>query len=243
MLHVTGLCAGNSPGTGEFPAQMASYAENVSIWWRHHEHKINSGNLSLDHTGGNPLLCTFRRSWRQILKLTGTWHKVWTAIIIRHDYYSTGPGHTHLEIKHSKHWSKMICITVVTHRLFWNLQKIEIAWWPCPNRSRPNSAAKFTVIGRLLNTEPCVTKTPYMDYIYHRYLNTETSGGCFTTLSELSKRVPDSKVDGADMGPTWVLSAPDGPHGGPMNLAIRGTQGVSFSRVDISILLWWYNVC
>ena len=36
-LRVTGLCAGNSPRTGEFPAQMASYAENVSIWWRHHE--------------------------------------------------------------------------------------------------------------------------------------------------------------------------------------------------------------
>ena len=36
-LCVTGLCAGNSPGTGEFPAQMASNAENVSIWWRHHE--------------------------------------------------------------------------------------------------------------------------------------------------------------------------------------------------------------
>ena len=35
-LRVTGLCAGNSPGTGEFPAQMASYAENVCIWWRHH---------------------------------------------------------------------------------------------------------------------------------------------------------------------------------------------------------------
>ena len=31
------LCAENSPWTGEFPAQMASYAENVSIWWRHHE--------------------------------------------------------------------------------------------------------------------------------------------------------------------------------------------------------------
>ena len=30
-LRVTGLCAGNSPVT------MASYAENVSIWWRHHE--------------------------------------------------------------------------------------------------------------------------------------------------------------------------------------------------------------
>ena len=36
-LRVTGLCAGNSPGTGEFPAQMASNAENVYIWWRHHE--------------------------------------------------------------------------------------------------------------------------------------------------------------------------------------------------------------
>ena len=28
-LRVTGLCAGTSPGTGEFPAQMTSYAENV----------------------------------------------------------------------------------------------------------------------------------------------------------------------------------------------------------------------
>ena len=36
-LYVTGLCAGNSPGTGEFPAQMASNAENVSILWRHHD--------------------------------------------------------------------------------------------------------------------------------------------------------------------------------------------------------------
>ena len=35
-LRVTGLCAGNSPETGEFPAQMASNAENVSVWWRHH---------------------------------------------------------------------------------------------------------------------------------------------------------------------------------------------------------------
>ena len=35
-LRVTGLCARNSPVTGEFPAQMASNAENVSIWWRHH---------------------------------------------------------------------------------------------------------------------------------------------------------------------------------------------------------------
>ena len=35
-LRVTGLCVGDSPGTDEFPAQMASNAENVSIRWRHH---------------------------------------------------------------------------------------------------------------------------------------------------------------------------------------------------------------
>ena len=43
-LRVTGLCAGNSPGTGEVPAQRASNAENVSIWWRHHV-KMNHVNF------------------------------------------------------------------------------------------------------------------------------------------------------------------------------------------------------
>ena len=33
--------------------------------------------------------------------------------------------------------------------------------------------------------------------------------------------IPDSKVHGANMGPTWILSVPGGPHVGPMNLAIR----------------------
>ena len=35
-LLVTGLCAGNSRVTGEFPAQRASNAENVNISWLHH---------------------------------------------------------------------------------------------------------------------------------------------------------------------------------------------------------------
>ena len=35
-LRVTGLCA----VTGEFLAQMASNAENISIWWRHHVGEI-----------------------------------------------------------------------------------------------------------------------------------------------------------------------------------------------------------
>ena len=36
-LRVTGLCVGNSPVIGEFPAQKASNAENASIGWRHHD--------------------------------------------------------------------------------------------------------------------------------------------------------------------------------------------------------------
>ena len=36
-LRVTGLSAGNSPVTGEFPAQMAGYAEMFPFWWRHYE--------------------------------------------------------------------------------------------------------------------------------------------------------------------------------------------------------------
>ena len=45
-LRVTGLCDGNSPGTGEFPAQMASNAENISIWWRYHECKFKHSHAS-----------------------------------------------------------------------------------------------------------------------------------------------------------------------------------------------------
>ena len=43
---------------------------------------------------------------------------------------------------------------------------------------------------------------------------------------------PDSKVHGAIMGPTLVLSPPDGPHVGPMSLAIRDSK-----KIDVVILL------
>ena len=47
-LLVTVLCAMNSPGTGEFSAQSTSNADNVSIWWRHHD--IVSGYRCLPGT-------------------------------------------------------------------------------------------------------------------------------------------------------------------------------------------------
>ena len=46
-LRVTGFCVVNSPGTGEFTAQMVSNAENISNWWRHHGQWISS-NLSVN---------------------------------------------------------------------------------------------------------------------------------------------------------------------------------------------------
>ena len=46
-LRLTGLCAGKSPVIGEFPAQMASNAENVSIWWHHHVLQICSWLYSM----------------------------------------------------------------------------------------------------------------------------------------------------------------------------------------------------
>ena len=45
------LC-GEFTGTGEFPAQRASYGENVSIWWRHHvlpQVNLLPWNLSIEY--------------------------------------------------------------------------------------------------------------------------------------------------------------------------------------------------
>ena len=50
-LCVTGLGAGNSPVTGEFPAQMASNTENVSIGWRHHVDTATSCHLDTTSPG------------------------------------------------------------------------------------------------------------------------------------------------------------------------------------------------
>ena len=51
------LC-GEFTGTGEFPAQMASNAENVSIWWRYHELFGSTENWMGDTVSAIPL-CQF----------------------------------------------------------------------------------------------------------------------------------------------------------------------------------------
>ena len=53
-------------------------------------------------------------------------------------------------------------------------------------------------------------------------------------------RIPAIKVHGADLGLTWVLSAPDGPHVGPMKLAIRG---ILYARRDPGRLVTFMFNC
>ena len=63
-LRVTGLCEGNSLETGEFPAQRASNAENVSIRWRHHEHRLQYTHTKVTSRHGNlfQITASFMRS-------------------------------------------------------------------------------------------------------------------------------------------------------------------------------------
>ena len=63
--RVNSLCAGNSPVTGEFPAQRASNAENISIWWRHHENclpiALSESSLKKDKSLKIPIMNSWIR--------------------------------------------------------------------------------------------------------------------------------------------------------------------------------------
>ena len=53
---------------------------------------------------------------------------------------------------------------------------------------------------------------------------------------------PDSKTHGANMGLTWVLSAPDGLHVGPMNLAIKGAIIDRVTPTIFSLRAWTLDI-
>ena len=58
-LRVTGLCAVNSPVTGDFPAQWDSNTENITIWWRHHDESTkNYSNNNTKQSTTNPCACS-----------------------------------------------------------------------------------------------------------------------------------------------------------------------------------------
>ena len=69
--------------------------------------------------------------------------------------------------------------------------------------------------------------------MYHISLVLSSGASCQPCW--LAGDYPDSKVHGVNIGPTWVLSAPDGSHVGPMNLAISGCM-LSCAVVRLSAL-------
>ena len=108
-LHVIDLCAGNSPVTAEFPAQMASDVENVSIWWRYHE---NIDTISIE-----PVLklCQFvmcpEISWYQSHQLTMSL----SLHLISHIFDLLG----RFEVQ----WVRLQLISVV-----WDAAPVNISW-------------------------------------------------------------------------------------------------------------------
>ena len=58
-VRVTGLSAGNSPGAGEFPAQMASNAENFFHWM------TSSWFERMSYPGLNKGMCCMYCTWNQ----------------------------------------------------------------------------------------------------------------------------------------------------------------------------------
>ena len=59
-----------------------------------------------------------------------------------------------------------------------------------------------------------------------------------TAWITLNSSTPDNEVHGVNMGPTWVLSAPAGPHVGPLNLAIRDALGQLYnfpSAIEVNL--------
>ena len=75
-LRVTGLCVGNSPVTGEFPAQMASNTENVSIWWRRHAiqaPELNSSTFTNIHIDVSSAWSSFHE-WFLVCKHSAAWY-------------------------------------------------------------------------------------------------------------------------------------------------------------------------
>ena len=158
-LRITGLCAGKSPGTGEFPAQMASNAENVSIWWRHHDAE---------------------RSMRQDF----------FGINVRH--YLTNED---------------ICDTYHDHTVINRIIDGLTHVWE----------GKISAINLVVNMFYLQSENSCWSIMYNvKILHIE----CGTLWWKLWRQSNNDIVESK-----WTLPASDGPHVGPMNLAIREPKG------------------
>ena len=106
-LRVTGLCAGNSPVAGEFPAQMASNAEIFSIWWRHHVTQVSLQLSCCDicqirmwYSIDDQRFCNLKKN----IENSGVWELAWQSpsIITPWDLSMQSDGH--VQVSYVRHW-------------------------------------------------------------------------------------------------------------------------------------------
>ena len=110
---------------------------------------------------------------------------------------------TDLKLKNKKRWvllKKMVAVFEVRMYYISQLKNNGIMW----NQITYNQLSQPAACATLLSSSGLVLP-----------INAHGKGW------KLSIAIADSMVHGADMEPTWILSASDGPHVGPMNLAIR----------------------
>ena len=71
--------------------------------------------------------------------------------------------------------------------------------------------------------------------MYHLGLSRKYITKTYISQQNYDNVNPDSKVHGPNMGPTWVQSAHNGPHAGPMNFATRELPLYTLVHIDQGI--------
>ena len=94
-----------------------------------------------------------------------------------------------------------------------------MSWYRCVSRRWIFSAGTVQCIYRTKSWSLFYQKCPTISR--HSVDEHKATLVLFSKVSLVINDFPDCKVHGANMGPTWVLSAPCGPHIDPINLAIR----------------------
>ena len=117
---------------GEFSAQMASYAENVYIWWRHHGTRLNRQVIPF------PIFISFRRdtNYRQdpniSCTLVGNRSVVHSDVVGASSPVGASSTTSSFSTKHlaSMDWAKDNCKTRRETFKLWDLARLILeAWW------------------------------------------------------------------------------------------------------------------
>ena len=140
--------------------------------------------------------------------------------------------HIILEISIMK-WVSIILLCNTTIVFSLRCDHLENDYWTCQNNHCVHYLAWKNILGWMqgklifianamrLNSHLLHRSTDYLSVVLWKFYIGKKINWIVLRFWNNCDNIPDSKVHGANMGPTWILSAPDGPHMGPMNLAIR----------------------